>query len=177
MISGIAIQVQKELRRGWWESMMRRDFLKTAGAVLASKALPASPAFRQDELPGGRMILPVNRNWRYHPAKVEGAESQSFDDATFERIVVPHANVELPWHGFDDKDYELVSTYRRRFTLPDEAAGKRVFIDFEGVMTASTVWINGVRLGEYKGGFTPFSFELTPHIRLHDENVLVVEVD
>jgi len=31
-----------------------------------------------------------------------------------------------------------------------------VFVDFEGVMTASTVWINGVKLGEYKGGYTPF---------------------
>ena len=44
-------------------------------------------------------------------------------------------------------------------------------------MTASTVWINGVRLGEYKGGFTPFSFELTPHINWDGENVLVVELD
>ncbi len=36
-----------------------------------------------------------------------------------------------------------------------------MYVDFEGVMTASTVWINGVRLGEYKGGYTPFSFDLT----------------
>jgi beta-galactosidase len=44
-------------------------------------------------------------------------------------------------------------------------------------MTASTVWLNGVRLGEYKGGFTPFSFELTQHVDLESENVLAVEVD
>ena len=44
-------------------------------------------------------------------------------------------------------------------------------------MTASTVWINGVPLGEYKGGFTPFSFDLTPHLRVNAENVLVVQVD
>ena len=44
-------------------------------------------------------------------------------------------------------------------------------------MTASTVWINGARLGEYRGGFTPFSFELTPHIDWDGENVLVVELD
>jgi beta-galactosidase len=169
-------RVQKESGRGS-ELMVRRDFLKTAGVVLASTALPDSPVFGEDKLPEGRMIFPMNRNWRYHPAKVEGADSPSFDDASFERVVVPHANVELPWHSFDDKDYEFVSTYRRRFRLPDEAAGRRVFIDFEGVMTASTVWINGVRLGEYKGGFTPFSWELTSHLRPHDENVLVVEVD
>jgi beta-galactosidase len=44
-------------------------------------------------------------------------------------------------------------------------------------MTASTVWINGVALGEYKGGFTPFSFELTPHVHADGENVLVVQLD
>ncbi len=50
-------------------------------------------------------------------------------------------------------------------------------MDFEGVMTASTVWINGERLGEYKGGYTPFSFDLTPHIDFDGENVLAVDVD
>ena len=44
-------------------------------------------------------------------------------------------------------------------------------------MTASTVWINGVSLGEYKGGFTPFSFELTSHLRRDGDNVLVVQLD
>ena len=63
------------------------------------------------------------------------------------------------------------------FKYPKEAEGKRVFVDFEGVMTASTVWLNGVRLGEYRGGFTPFSFELTKHLRKDSENVLVVQVD
>ena len=44
-------------------------------------------------------------------------------------------------------------------------------------MLASTVWINGVRLGEYKGGYTPFSFDLTPHVDFAGENVLVVDLD
>jgi beta-galactosidase len=39
------------------------------------------------------------------------------------------------------------------------------------------VWINGVKLGEYKGGYTPFSFDLTPHINFAGENVLAVDVD
>ena len=50
-------------------------------------------------------------------------------------------------------------------------------MDFEGAMTASTVWINGERLGEYKGGYTPFSFDLTPHVDFDGENVLAVDLD
>src|SRR5579862_1138319 len=157
--------------------MIRRDFLKTAGAALASTALPNNAFAADQSAVEGRTILPINRNWRYHPSAVSGAESADFDDSAFERVVIPHTNIQLPWHSFDDKDYEFISTYRRRFRLPEDAEGKRVFVDFEGVMTASTVWINGALLGSYKGGFTPFSFELTPHLRKGAENVLVVQVD
>ncbi len=119
----------------------------------------------------------MNRGWRYSPAKVEGAHLPAFNDAAFETVTIPHTNIKLPWHSFDDKDYEFISTYRRRFRLPAEARGRRVFVDFEGAMTASTVFINGMSLGEYKGGFTPFSFELTPHLHADDDNVLAVELD
>jgi beta-galactosidase len=157
--------------------MNRRDFIRTTGALLAASAFQRRRAFADEQTTHGRSILPINRNWRYHPARVDGAQSPDFDDSAFARVVVPHANIRVPWHSFDDKDYEFISTYRRRFRLPPAAAGKRVFVDFEGVMTASSVWINGVPLGEYKGGFTPFSFELTPHLRHEAENVLVVQVD
>ena len=122
-------------------------------------------------------MLPLNRNWRYSKSFVQGGHEREFDDSAFDRVVVPHTNVRLPWHSFDDKSYEFVPLYRRRFKLPAEAKGKHVFVDFEGVMTASTVWINGVRLGEYKGGYTPFSFDLTPHLDFDGENVLAVDVD
>jgi len=119
----------------------------------------------------------MNRKWRYSRTFAEGGHAREFDDSKFDSVIIPHTNVRLPWHGFDEKTYELVSLYRRRFKLPPEARGKHVFVDFEGVMTASTVWINGEKLGEYKGGYTPFSFELTPHLDFDGENVLAVDVD
>jgi beta-galactosidase len=162
--------------------MDRRGFLKQtgtliAGAALAPYALPEGGAQLGVSTAPGRLILPMNRKWRYSRSVVEDGHARDFDDAEFERIVIPHTNVRLPWHGFDEKTYEFVSLYRRRFKLPSEARGKRVFVDFEGVMTASTVWINGVRLGEYKGGYTPFSFELTSHLDFDGENLLAVDVD
>ena len=157
--------------------MDRRVFLQRTGTLLAAATLPGITAFSEEPIAGGRLVLPINRGWRYHPSKVAGAEAPKFDDSHFEEVVVPHTNIRLPWHSFDDKDYQFISTYRRRFRTPSGTQGKRVFVDFEGVMTASTVWINGVPLGEYKGGFTPFSFELTPHLRNNGENVLTVQVD
>ncbi len=100
-----------------------------------------------------------------------------FDDSQFAQVVVPHTNIKLPWHGFDDKTYEFVSVYRRELRLPAAAQGKRVFVDFEGVMTASTVYMNGTKLGQYRGGYTPFSFELTQALRSEGKNILSLDVD
>jgi beta-galactosidase len=161
----------------------RRVFIKRTGGLLASAAMYKASGFAEQlahpaqNVARGRSVLPMNRNWRYHPGKIDAATAPGFDDSSFTRVVLPHTNVRMPWHSFDDKDYEFISTYRRRFRLPPGATGKRVFVDFEGAMTASTVWINGVSLGEYKGGYTPFSFDLTPHLHFEGENVLCVQLD
>ncbi|MGA2166634.1 MAG: glycoside hydrolase family 2 TIM barrel-domain containing protein [Terracidiphilus sp.] len=161
--------------------MDRRDFLKTTGTIVAgatvASGLPAAGYAAEAPTATGRIVLPINRNWRYNSTATSAARNRDFDDSGFARVTVPHTNLRVPWHSFDEKSYEFVSIYRRRFRLPAEARGQRVIVDFEGVMTASTVWLNGVRLGEYKGGFTPFSFELTPHIDFDRDNVLAVEVD
>ena len=156
--------------------MDRRDFLKTTGSILAG-ATVASGLPAPAQTAAGRIVLPINRKWRFRSTASAAARERDFDDSQFANVTVPHTNLRVPWHSFDEKSYEFVSVYRRRFRLPAEARGRRVFVDFEGVMTASTVWLNGVLLGEYKGGFTPFSFELTPHVDFDRENVLAVEVD
>jgi len=156
--------------------MDRRDFLKTTGSILAG-ATVASGLPAPAQTAAGRIVLPINRKWRFRSTASPAARERDFDDSQFASVTVPHTNLRVPWHSFDEKSYEFVSVYRRRFRLPAEARGRRVFVDFEGVMTASTVWLNGVLLGEYKGGFTPFSFELTPHVDFDRENVLAVEVD
>src|SRR5581483_2429033 len=117
---------------------------------------------------GRRRVWPLNRGWRYGgpvDRLPPGYTQPEYDDSAFEPVAIPHTNVRLPWHSFDDREYQFISVYRNRFTVPDVLRDRRLFVDFDGVMTASTVWLNGHRLGEYRGGYTPFSFELTPHVR------------
>ncbi len=158
--------------------MDRRDFIKTTGTLMAGAALGARAfaAAKGKAAPSGR-ILPMNRGWRFSSSVPAGGHDPVFDDSALARVVVPHTNKMLPWHNFDDADYEFVSLYRRKFRVPAAAQGKRIFVDFEGAMTATTVWINGKRLGEYKGGYTPFSFELTDHVAFDGENLLALDVD
>ncbi len=118
----------------------------------------------------------MNRNWLYGGRTVPGCSAPDFDDSKFQRVTIPHSNKIFPWHSFDEKDFQFVSIYRRHFKLAPPP-GHRIFVDFAGAMTAATVTINGHKLGEYRGGYTPFSFELTPHLKPVGSNVLAVEVD
>ena len=141
-------------------------------AALWQAAAPAGAAPRGPS----RRILPMNRNWLYGGRAQTGCSAPEFDDSKFQRVTIPHSNKIFPWHSFNEKDFQFVSIYRRHFKLAPPP-GRRVFVDFAGVMTAATVTINGHRLGEYRGGYTPFSFELTPHLHPDGSNVLAVEVD
>lgn len=124
-----------------------------------------------------RDVFKLDRNWLYGGKAVPGCTDPDFDDSEFERVTIPHANRTFPWHAFDDEIYQFVSIYRRHFTLPENLRDRRIFADFEGVMAAATVVLNGKTLGDHRGGYTPFSFEISEDVRLGETNVLAVEVD
>jgi hypothetical protein len=66
--------------------------------------------------------------------------------------------------------------YRRAFAVPEFAAGKRLLLHFQAVDWHAQVWLNGTLLGEHKGGFDPFSFEITDALRDAAEQELLVAV-
>jgi beta-galactosidase len=156
----------------------RRNFIKASGAGIAGITLLPNIGESFAQSPASqRRVFPLNHKWLYSEKNVAGGTSIRFNETGFTRVTIPHTNKMVPWHGFDDKDYQFVSLYRRHFIVPPGLTDRRVFIDFGGVMTAATVTINGHKLGEYRGGYTPFSFELTPHLNWRGDNVIAVEVD
>src|SRR6185436_5929521 len=162
------------------KKLSRRHFIETGSASvigLASLSKLSSVTFAQTASASSRQVVSLNHNWLFSEENLPNATRMIFNDSGFKRVTIPHTNKMLPWHGFDDKEYEFVSVYRRHFRLPVARQYQRVFVDFDGVMTAATVWINGEKLGEYRGGYTPFSFEMTQHLNWRGDNVLAVEVD
>lgn len=119
-----------------------------------------------------RSVYLFNADWLYTATQAP-ADSP---DSAFERVTLPHSNKIHPYHNFDDADYQFISTYRKRFTLPEARQGRRVFVDFDGAMLATTVSINGQTFPEHRGGFTPFSFDLTDYLQ-DGENLLEVSLD
>jgi beta-galactosidase len=154
------------------EEFDRRRFLigsAAVGILAAQTQAPTSPA--------NQRVFDMNRRWLFGRKPVAGFAAPGYDDSNWEKITLPHANVRLPWHSFEEKDFQYVSAHRRHFRALPEWRGKRVFVDFQGAMTAATVTVNGHRFEEYKGGYTPFSFEITPHLNYGTDNVLAVELD
>ncbi|MBL8152585.1 MAG: glycoside hydrolase family 2 protein [Anaerolineae bacterium] len=120
-----------------------------------------------------RTNLPFNHDWLFIAADV-GDETP---DSAFESVILPHTNKLFPHHNFDNLEYQFISTYRKRFKLPEPRAGRRIFLDFDAAMIACEVFLNGVKVGEHEGGYTPFSCDLTDYLDEKGENRLVVRLD
>jgi beta-galactosidase len=132
-----------------------------------------------------RTTLPFDSGWRFLKADAPGAAQPEFNDSAWRSLRVPHDwAIEGP---FDEKAPAGgagaflpggVGWYRKHFVLPADAASRRVFVEFDGVMANSEVWINGFSLGKRPNGYVSFRYELTGHLNSGGkENVLAVRVD
>ncbi len=119
----------------------------------------------------------INRHWRFLASDPEDAEGVGFDDSGWQLVNLPHSNKLLPHHAFDDAEYQFISWYRKQVAIPDSARAGRAFLDFDGVMTACEVYVNGEPLGEHKGGYTPFSVDLTGRVEPAKAALVALRVD
>lgn len=107
-------------------------------------------------------------NWNEEFLKGEG---------TFENVRLPHTCHEVPLHYASPDDYEMTCGYRRSFTAPSIEDAPRLFLHFEAAGHQAAVYLNGEYLGEHKGGYTAFEFEITDRVKREEENEVIVKVD
>ena len=91
------------------------------------------------------------------------------------KITVPFCP-ESKLSGVAYKDFMAAVWYRRSFTLPQEAEGKRVLLHFGAVDYKCEVWVNGTSVGVHEGGYASFHFDVTDALHA-GENTLVVCAD
>lgn len=141
--------------------------------------------------------------WSPDPAsRLPGFAGAHVDDSQWDLLPVPSSwqlhgydfpigtNTVLPWTGRNGGDeqpdptgdyphaptrYNPVGQYRTSFELPDDWAGRHTFVQFEGVESAYSVWVNGHRIGYREDSYTRGEFDLTPHV-VSGHNLLAVEV-
>lgn len=92
------------------------------------------------------------------------------------KIVVPFCP-ESALSGVENTDFMACVWYRRVFTVPAEHSGKQVIIHFGASDYETTVYINGHRAGMHRGGYTPFSFDISPLLHGELNTVTVCALD
>ncbi len=90
-----------------------------------------------------------------------------------ESIRVPFAP-ETPASGLGNTGFYLACWYRRTFDAPELRPGQRLLLHFGAVDYAATVWVNGARVTEHIGGYTPFSADVTDFLVSTGPQVVVV---
>ena len=75
----------------------------------------------------------------------------------------------LPWAG--------VGWYRKHFAIPASDEGRRLFLDLDGAMSYSTIWINGHFAGGWPYGYQSFEIDMTPFVKVGATNVVAIRLD
>jgi hypothetical protein len=70
-----------------------------------------------------------------------------------------------------------IAWYRRLVKVPEAWKGKRIFLVVGACDWITNGWIDGQPVGEHRGGYTPFEFELTSHVKWGDDQQIVLRVD
>ena len=131
-----------------------------------------------------RQVTELAAGWSFAKGDPAYAETPAFDDGPWQQVTVPQDwAIAQPF----DKDSKTggpgaflpggVSWYRRHLKVASSDSGKRIYVEFDGVMAHSKVWLNGHLLGERPNGYVSFGYELTPFVNFGGDNVLAVRTD
>ncbi|RKP54434.1 glycoside hydrolase family 2 protein [Cohnella endophytica] len=122
-------------------------------------------------------------------ADFDERERSVINEDEWTRVDIPHdwcVEGSYIYDGDKEKQYRNhgylpvgVGCYRKVFNIHMEDFGKKIGIEFEGVMRNSTVWVNGHLMGTHQSGYIGFFYDLTDLLRYGDEgeNVIFVKVD
>ncbi len=141
----------------------------------------------------------INFDWKFSPGEKNGAESITFDDSDWETVNLPHDfQIHQPWiePSADEKpdlDNPMANIksrlsargfkemgqgwYRKTFIPNEEWRGKRVIIDFEGILLVGDAYLNGERIGGTDYGYLGFECDITDKLKYGEPNVIAVMAD
>ena len=124
------------------------------------------------------MRIDLNNDWLWSPEFVPEMTGHVFsNEDRMEQVRIPHTVKVTPLNYFDDKDYQMVSCYRRTFDAPSDWKGKKVSVTFDAVAHEAEVYINGKFVIKHSCGYTAFTADLTDHIDYGGKNVIAVKCD
>ena len=146
-----------------------------------------------------RIVESLNFGWQFHAGDIVDGESLSLDDSGWQTINVPHDfQIHQPWvapskdEKADNSDIGAnvrsrlssrafkemgIAWYRKTITPDASWKGKRIIIDFEGIMLVGDVYINGKYAGGTDYGYLGFEIDATKLLKFGEKNVIAVKAN
>lgn len=124
-----------------------------------------------------RVVYTINDGWKFTKGSPFEAQLTGCDDSSWETVNIPHT-----WNDKDADDetpgfYRGPVWYRKQLFIDKSQEGRRAVIYFEGANQEVRFYLNGQSVGEHKGGYTRFCFDITPHLRYGQENLFAIYVN
>ncbi|WP_394333716.1 glycoside hydrolase family 2 protein [Parabacteroides timonensis] len=127
----------------------------------------------------GRKVESFNSGWSFKkaPAEKELALNAPKWESGWSEVEIPHT-----WNAKDmqvqaNNFYEGAAYYKKNYFFPADLKGKRVFLRFEGVGSCAEVFVNGMLATSHKGGYSAFACEISPLLKVGEENEIIVKAD
>lgn len=173
---------------------------KILSIILSAFAVLSAPAVSAENV---REVLSLDKGWRFHKGDIPfpeikghsisynnakagqawGAASATYDDSSWRIVDLPHdwaiegrvdstANISQGYY------HRGIGWYRRQFRLSPEDNGKHIELQFDGIATHATIWVNGTVLHRNWCGYTSMYIDITPYVTYGDKiNTVAVRVD
>lgn len=130
----------------------------------------------------GRQITALGQGWRFHFGEVpDTISAPDFDDSQWQPVSLPHSwnrmgnYAQQRAEGTDVR--QGTGWYRLRLDKMALAKGKRAILQFDGVGAIADLWVNGQHVGQHKGAFSRFRFDVTDQLKPGQTNIIVVRAD
>lgn len=158
------------LRPSEWPPFSARSVKRLVLLILISALAALSGRADGASADSLRQRINLNRDWKFHLGDLTGAEAPDFADKDWSPINLPHC-FDIPY--FMSNYYVGYGWYRKTLHVEDRWLEQRVNLEFLGAFQDAQVFVNGQRVGEHKGGYTGFSYDITSALHAGDNLVAV----
>jgi beta-galactosidase len=129
-----------------------------------------------------RQTIDLSTGWKFRFGDAaQTVTTAAFDDNAWEQVSVPHTWNRIGEYaltrGPATNNKQGVGYYRLSFNAPAAAKNRRQYLDFGAVAIIADVWVNGVHVGQHKGGYSRFRFDVTAAWKPGAANLIVVKAD
>lgn len=117
----------------------------------------------------------IDQDWKYYKGDASGAEQPAFNDASWVDVSIPHSFSTPYW--MSSTWYRGIGWYRKNIAVSSDWSSRKVFLEFEAAFQHAWVYVNGTLVGEHKGGYTAFSFDITDNVKFGANNLIAVKLN